>query len=148
MKVITLHLDDNAKVYCPFCGVLTFDSQQEELVDVTCPHLLFTAYTGGDNIFSLLREDIADEYGESIDPNLYGEADSCETADGEQISVDDDEYDDNAPMPIYAQVLRAKIPHSVCFEFEKTFFPPIGASGNSIYIGFCRDKTIRNDNEE
>ena len=89
----------------------------------------------------MLREDIADEYGESIDPNLYGEADSCETADGEQISVDDDEYDDNAPMPMYAQVLRAKIPHSVCFEFEKTFFPPIGASGNSIYIGFCRDKT-------
>ena len=37
MKVITLHLDDNAKVYCPFCGVLTFDSQQEELGRVCKP---------------------------------------------------------------------------------------------------------------
>lgn len=124
MKII----DSSAsgRVYCPFCGKLAFDINQDEEVSQTCPHLLFNAFTGS-GLVDIIREDIASEDGENFAPELLGIDPVSE--------AEEDEFDDD--LALWEQIEKLDLPNSVCFEVSRS------GSVHSTYVGFSQTEDFR-----
>lgn len=133
MQIASVEWSSGLRIFCPFCGAQLLSPEgMGELKP--CTHVLFSAYTGTGE-FELLREDVADEGKEGIKPELRGE----KPAKGSSADEEDD-----APL-MDEQIRQARIPNSVCLRLDEPFCPPMGANGDSFYIGFCADEAVGPD---
>lgn len=141
MNIVTFPLDEDSRIFCPFCGKQVFDFNSEA---TDCPHVLFSCTTaaGGQG---WIRKDIADpETNQAGDLGcIHPKFRVAKDEDGKPCAAScvSDPYDDEW-TDIRDQIEQARIPDSVCFELEGEFCPPLGANGDSVYIGFCRDEAV------
>ena len=116
---------DGIKTFCPFCGKLAYDENQETEVSLTCEHVLFQT-SDACVFFDAIREDIAT--GEGEDPFIR------ETL-LDPLGPDEDP-DDGYTMS--SQIERANLPNAVCFVLSH------GGCGYDGYVAFsAEDYTIR-----
>lgn len=113
------------RVFFPFCGKQAFDSNQEESVSLTCEHVLFQGSSYG---FDVIREDIADEYNEGINPKLLSETPDAE--------YDDEDFDPEE-FSVDSQIMCAQIRDAICIRCNNDL-PPCACGGAEPdgYIGF------------
>lgn len=94
------------KVYCPFCGKLAYDRNQDEAVSQTCEHVLLQGCAGGD-CFDVLRDDIAGDDG-LIREDLLDRSD------------EEGEEEADLDYSVMGEVERADLPDAVCIAIEPT----------------------------